>query len=78
MDDKQNQSVKKQLLERAHVMPEGVITQRGSEIITSFCSTPVTPSRDRQAQIGILRKIQSTRSGCRRQRQLESAKLEPR
>lgn len=42
MDDKLSQPAKQQLLERAHVMPEGRITQLRGGIITSLCSTPVT------------------------------------
>lgn len=51
MDDKLSQPAKKQLLERAHVMPEGRITQLKGGIITSLCSMPVTLSIDSHAHI---------------------------
>ena len=53
MDDKLNQSAKKQLLERARVMPEGMITQCRGKIITSLYSTPVTLLPDNHAHIWI-------------------------
>lgn len=51
MDDKLSQPAKQQLLERAHVMPEGRITQLRGRIITSLCSMPVTLLLDSHARI---------------------------
>ena len=51
MDDKLSQPAKQQLLERAHVMPGGRITQLRGGIITSLCSMPVTLLLDSHARI---------------------------
>lgn len=53
MDDKLNQSAKKQLLERPRVMPEGMMTQCRGKIITSLYSTPVPLLPDNHAHIWI-------------------------